>query len=413
MNQEAVCEVGFTEVSDPAVMALVPVVSVHMITYNHGMYLAEAIEGVISQKTNFPIELVIGEDCSLDNTKEIALDYQQRYPHLIRVIYSGFNVGMNANFSRVSKACRGEFIAICEGDDYWIDPQKLMEQVALLSKLEAIDICFHSCYTNQGKQNKNFISHVRSLSNGVIPMSDVIAGDGDFMPTASIIIHRSLLMSIQNWLDTTSPPVIDYFLQVFGSRRGGSYYINKPMCMYRKNVQGSWTETTKKLDALVAFEQNFYSSVKKLEDEIPGYKDAYNLLIAYHYSCLFTKATEENVNQILEVILPIIKERYESDALMDDGNASRQLDLWYLLKLAADCGNIKARIELKCGVCWQFLRVSRSFRDYGITILRMMNSKQLKSNEFERTIAMWNKEVEKSYLNARWHRLRELIFGLN
>jgi len=68
-------------------------VSVEMITYNHGPYLAEAIEGVIAQKTDFPIELVIGEDCSTDNTRDIALDYQRRYPHLIRVIYSDRNVG--------------------------------------------------------------------------------------------------------------------------------------------------------------------------------------------------------------------------------------------------------------------------------------------------------------------------------
>ncbi len=74
MNQEANCEVKYTEVSDSAVMALVPVVSIHMITYNHGQYLAEAIEGVIAQKTDLPIDLIIGEDCSTDNSREIALD---------------------------------------------------------------------------------------------------------------------------------------------------------------------------------------------------------------------------------------------------------------------------------------------------------------------------------------------------
>lgn len=76
------------EVADPAVMVIAPVVSVRMITYNHELNLTEAIESVIAQKTNFPIELVSGEDCSTDNTREIALAYQRRYPHLIRVIYS-------------------------------------------------------------------------------------------------------------------------------------------------------------------------------------------------------------------------------------------------------------------------------------------------------------------------------------
>ena len=82
-----------TEISDPSVMAVKPLVSVLMITYNHGPYIADAIEGVVSQKTDFPMELIIGEDCSTDNTRKIALDYQRRYPETIRVIYSDRNVG--------------------------------------------------------------------------------------------------------------------------------------------------------------------------------------------------------------------------------------------------------------------------------------------------------------------------------
>lgn len=152
MNQEATCEVKYTEVSDPAVMMLAPIVSVHMITYNHGLYLAEAIEGVIAQKTDFRIELVIGDDCSTDNAREIALDYQRRYPHLIRVIYPDHNAGMHRNFRQINDACRGEFIAYCEGDDYWIDPEKLHEQVAVLSRLKNIDITFHSSYFKSEKQ---------------------------------------------------------------------------------------------------------------------------------------------------------------------------------------------------------------------------------------------------------------------
>ena len=76
-------------------MAITPVVSVLMITYNHGPYIADAIEGVIFQKTDFPIELIIGEDCSTDNTRNIVLEYQRRYPHRSGSYYSDRNVGMN------------------------------------------------------------------------------------------------------------------------------------------------------------------------------------------------------------------------------------------------------------------------------------------------------------------------------
>jgi glycosyltransferase involved in cell wall biosynthesis len=109
-----------------------PLVSVKMITYNHGPYIRQAMECVLSQKTNFPFELVIGEDCSTDGTREIAFDFARRYPEIIRVITSEKNVGMKKNLYRTIQACRGKYIAFCEGDDYWHCKDKLQMQVDYL-----------------------------------------------------------------------------------------------------------------------------------------------------------------------------------------------------------------------------------------------------------------------------------------
>jgi glycosyltransferase involved in cell wall biosynthesis len=106
-----------------------PLVSVKMITYNHAPYIAQAIEGVLMQKTNFPFDLVIGEDCSTDGTREIVFEYQKKYPDIIRVITSEHNVGGKKNGYRTTKACRGKYVAFCEGDDYWHHPEKLQKQV--------------------------------------------------------------------------------------------------------------------------------------------------------------------------------------------------------------------------------------------------------------------------------------------
>lgn len=121
------------ETSDAARLVKAPRLSVLMITYNHVEYLAEAIEGVVSQRCEFPFELIIGEDASTDGTREIALDYQRRYPEIIRVVHSAANVGMNANSRRIFSRARGEYVAYCEGDDYWCSPYKLERQVALIS----------------------------------------------------------------------------------------------------------------------------------------------------------------------------------------------------------------------------------------------------------------------------------------
>lgn len=120
------------EISDPAVLSKTPLVSVKMCTYNHAPYIAQAIEGVLLQKTTFPIELVIGEDCSTDRTRDIVLDYQRKHPDIIRVIAWRQNVGGIRNGLCMNRTCRGKYIAYCEGDDFWHHPQKLQMQVDYL-----------------------------------------------------------------------------------------------------------------------------------------------------------------------------------------------------------------------------------------------------------------------------------------
>ena len=119
-----------------------PLVSVCMTTYNHEAYLAQAIEGVLAQQTPFEVELVIGEDCSTDNTRALCESYAARYPERIRLIVSERNVGMRANYRRVVEACRGTYIAMCDGDDWWCDPQKLARQVELLEADPTCGVCY-------------------------------------------------------------------------------------------------------------------------------------------------------------------------------------------------------------------------------------------------------------------------------
>ena len=121
------------ETSDAEKLCKNPVVSVHMITYNHEPYIRQAIEGVMMQKTDFEFELIIGEDASQDKTREICFEYQKKHPDKIRVLWWHENVSkLGGNSCRVYARCRGEFIAFCEGDDYWTDPLKLQKQVELI-----------------------------------------------------------------------------------------------------------------------------------------------------------------------------------------------------------------------------------------------------------------------------------------
>lgn len=112
-----------------------------MITHNHAPYIAQAIESVLAQVTTFDVELVIGEDASLDDTRRIVQDYHRRYPDRIRLLLPPRSLGARANIQATMKACRGKYVALLEGDDFWIDPGKLQAQVELLDANPAAFIC--------------------------------------------------------------------------------------------------------------------------------------------------------------------------------------------------------------------------------------------------------------------------------
>lgn len=154
-------DIPCVETSDSERLCKHPVVSVHMITYNHEPYIRQAIEGVMMQKTDFEFELVIGEDCSSDKTREICFEYQRKYPDKIRILWCDHNLYRNphpagGNSRRNMVHCRGEFIALCEGDDYWTDPLKLQKQVEVMRKCPNVGLCFCGARELEQKTGRNW-----------------------------------------------------------------------------------------------------------------------------------------------------------------------------------------------------------------------------------------------------------------
>ena len=119
-----------------------PLVSVCMTTYNHEAYLAQAIESVLAQQTSFGVELVLGDDCSTDSTAAIGR---------VRFVTGDRNVGWRANYRRTFEACRGKYVAYCDGDDWWSDPRKLQMQADLLE----FDPSCGMCYTRASNYYQN------------------------------------------------------------------------------------------------------------------------------------------------------------------------------------------------------------------------------------------------------------------
>jgi glycosyltransferase involved in cell wall biosynthesis len=173
-----------------------------MITYNHAPYIAQAIEGVLQQKANFHFELVIGEDCSTDGTREIVFEYQKKYPHIMRVITSDKNVGASKNGHRTRKACRGKYIAYCEGDDYWHHPYKLQKQVDYMETHPECGLVYSSYdiyYVKSKKRIKNYIKYRKWEMPKKPDVFDIIEAKGGMkfgILTCTIMARRTLCEQI-------------------------------------------------------------------------------------------------------------------------------------------------------------------------------------------------------------------------
>ncbi len=236
-----VTEIQYQEISDQAVLLKKPLLSVRMSTYNHEPYIAQAIEGVVKQETEYPFELIIGEDFSTDRTREIVLEYQKKYPAIIRVIAWNKNVGMRKNGRQTISMCRGKYMAICEGDDYWISSQKLQIQIAAMEKHPELDFSFHSAYRLRGRKRDKKASWYYGHDQ-ILQVDSILNAVDSFAPTSSYIVRREVIDILPDWFNNI-PPVGDFFLEMFGSKRCGALYINKPMSIYRERAINSWTNS--------------------------------------------------------------------------------------------------------------------------------------------------------------------------
>ncbi len=175
-----------------------PKVSVVVITYNHVGYVEQTVRSLLAQRTRFPFEIVIGEDCSTDGTREVVRALAAERPDVIRAVMSESNVGAHRNHRRTIEACRGEYLAWCEGDDLWHDPGKLERQAAYLDQHPD---CAHvySDYdevdTRSGKRTTRIVA--RTL--GSVPESpdirDILAGKAGIL-TCTVMARRSDIVQV-------------------------------------------------------------------------------------------------------------------------------------------------------------------------------------------------------------------------
>jgi glycosyltransferase involved in cell wall biosynthesis len=216
--------------------------SVRLITYNHSPFIAQAIESVLMQRTNFDFDIVIGEDESSDGTREIVAQYAKKYPGKIKalfhdrknVIYYKGRPTSRYNFVTTLKHCTGEYVALLDGDDFWTSPTKLQEQVDFLDQHTECAICAHDVMKLfEGGKEEPWVN-----SRATYDFLDLLTLKC-YPPTCSVVYRNRLFAEFPEWFYGVM--VNDFPLHLLNARCGKIGNIPKIMATYRHHPGGLWT----------------------------------------------------------------------------------------------------------------------------------------------------------------------------
>lgn len=216
-----------------------PKVSIVSITYNHEKFIAQAIDGFLMQKRNFPIEIIIADDASTDSTQQIIRDYAKKYPDIIVPILHKKNIGIGENLKRALMTARGTYVAMCEGDDFWTNSDKLQLQAEFLDAHPRHTVCFHPTsvvYEDQSREG-----YVFPDSQSGFNLNKLLTAN--FIHTSSVMYRRSDYST----LPTDILP-LDWYLNLQHAKLGRIGFINKTMSTYRRNPSSVWFSSGGSMD---------------------------------------------------------------------------------------------------------------------------------------------------------------------
>jgi glycosyltransferase involved in cell wall biosynthesis len=220
-----------------------PRVSIICVTYNQEQYIRQTLDSFIEQQTDFDIEIIVSDDRSTDGTREVIKDYANKHPDIFKTILRNKNIGVWHNFLGAIRAAKGDYIALCEGDDYWTDKSKLQQQVNLLDKHADYSLCFHPVrvfYEDKSKPDYVF-PEIAEQQN--FNMKELLKRN--YIQTNSAVYRR------QEYEDMpTDIMPVDWYLHLYHARFGKIGFINKVMADYRRHPGGVWWDSDQNIDKI-------------------------------------------------------------------------------------------------------------------------------------------------------------------
>ena len=269
-------------------------VSVICLTYNHRAFIRECLEGFVRQKTTFPFQVIVHDDASTDGTAEIVKEYAQRYPHIIQPILQQENQWQKRMTLKtfVYPRLQGEYVAFCEGDDYWTDENKLQKQVDFLDANPDYAVCFHPVqvyWQDSGLSNKLFPSEAYRFNKDILTLEDLLKHN--FIQTNSVLLKWRFYKDSYDLIPGRILPG-DWFIFLLHAELGKIKFMPEVMSVYRKHQQGIWygARRSKKW-----FETNGTLSLRFFEalKERYGYEHTAEFVLL-KYGCRFAGEDKES-----------------------------------------------------------------------------------------------------------------------
>lgn len=213
-------------------------VSVTILTYNQKEFIGKAIESALSQKTNFDVEILVGDDCSTDGAQETILAYQEKYPDKVKAVLHSKNLGQNGLFNTIEtlKLAKGTYIAPMDGDDYWTDDQKLQRQVDFMEAHPDFSACFHNALITYEDGTPSHELNAPDQKE-VITAADLVGEDEIWFMATSAVMFKNGIMHYPDWFLKSSSGDIPRY--VILAKHGPIGYVPGVMSVYRKNRGGA------------------------------------------------------------------------------------------------------------------------------------------------------------------------------
>lgn len=332
-------------------------VSVCCITYNQEDYIEIAIQSFLSQATSFNYEILIHDDASTDRTAEIIRKYEKEFPEIIRCIYQTENQFSQGNSASINlfNIAKGDYIALCEGDDFWVSSNKLQLQYDFMELNSNFSLCAHSGYnTYENGQIKNHL--FRPFNEDRIVSTEEIISKWLF-PTASLF-YRKCLRNPYEIPFAKGAPCGDYPLAIFLSLKGRVQYFDQPMCIYRNKSKGSLSSYAAKN---IEYQINFNSRIIRMLEELDEYTNKkYNSVIQsrileYKKSDLVLKEKS---------IFKLIENGYFKGFTKKEG--TKRFANWLFPQFYKKLGHLKGKLYRQCCEYNNIKYVAKPFEEFCI-----------------------------------------------